>query len=111
MAKVLQNLANDTLPGNKEHYMEQLNAFIVANKASLERFYAKVIEGADHGRVAETEVPPKAKCSALITLQRYLSAHIDDIETALENDEGSGRNDELIHELREVLSDLNNEDV
>lgn len=108
VAKVLQNLANDTLPGTKEAYMEQLNSFIVTNKASLERFYAKVLEGADRGRAAETEVPLKTKFSALNALQRYLSAHIDDVEHALRHDDGR---EEIIDELKAVLAQLNDDNV
>jgi dsDNA-binding SOS-regulon protein len=108
VAKVLQNLANDTLPGNKEQYMEALNSFIATNKAGLERFYAKVLEGADRGRAAETEVPAKAKQSALTALQRYLSAHINDVENALQND---GGREEIVDELKAVLAELNEDNV
>jgi len=40
IAKVMQNLANDTLPGKKEGYMERLNEFITSNQNHLRGFYA-----------------------------------------------------------------------
>lgn len=101
VSKVLQNLANDTLPGAKETYMEQLNTFISTNKASLERFYQKVLSGADRGKPAESDVPVKAKQASLILLARYLSAHLKGVEQNLEED-GS----ELVEQLRDVLAKL-----
>ena len=43
IAKVMQNLANDTLPSKKEGYMERLNEFITSNQERLRAFYADLI--------------------------------------------------------------------
>lgn len=56
VSKVLQNLANDTLPGTKEAYMERLNAFITTNKPALERFYAQIVEHPDLGNLTSVTV-------------------------------------------------------
>lgn len=56
VTKVLQNLANDTLPGTKEAYMERLNSFISSNKASLERFYHELTTHPEHGKYSEFPV-------------------------------------------------------
>jgi neurofibromin 1 len=103
VSKVLQNLANDTLPGAKEAYMEQLNSFIVTNKAGLERFYQKVLSGTDRGKPGESEVPTKARQASLIHLHRYLSSNLQTIEQDMREDGGS---EELIADLKEVLAQL-----
>lgn len=102
VAKVLQNLANDTLPGNKEAYMEQLNTFISSNKPLLERFYAKVVSGADKGKPAESNVPAKAKQESLATLHQYIANHMQAIEQALDGDQ-RGISDDLVRELKELV--------
>jgi hypothetical protein len=68
VSKVLQNLANDTLPGAKEAYMEQLNQFIITNKPMLELFYSRIVEEAGKGKLVDSDVrhvqppPPPLRC-------------------------------------------------
>jgi hypothetical protein len=57
VTKVLQNLANNTLPGAKEAYMEKLNAFIIANKPALDQFYDKMVSHPEQGKLADCNVP------------------------------------------------------
>ncbi len=76
VTKVLQNLANDTLPGAKEvnrpinlssvisrptlyheqAYMERLNAFIVSNKPALGRFYDQIVDHPERGKLTNLTV-------------------------------------------------------
>ncbi|KAL6061579.1 Inhibitory regulator protein BUD2/CLA2 [Balamuthia mandrillaris] len=43
LAKIMQNLANGTLPSKKEAFMQRLDSFITTNKSSLSAFYATII--------------------------------------------------------------------
>jgi hypothetical protein len=107
VCKVLQNLANDTLPGAKEAYMEQLNSFIATNKGGLERFYQKVLNGAERGKQVESDVPAKAKQASLAVLHRFANGHMQEIERNMMAD-GSG-DGELVEALKEVLAQVGDE--
>jgi hypothetical protein len=72
IAKVLQNLANDTLPGNKESYMMQLNEFITNNKDSLEAFYDTIVNNVDRGRSSALEVPDEVRLNSLASLHAHI---------------------------------------
>eukprot|EP01090_Pellita_catalonica_P022477 TRINITY_DN8755_c0_g1_i1.p2 TRINITY_DN8755_c0_g1~~TRINITY_DN8755_c0_g1_i1.p2 ORF type:complete len:117 (+),score=21.38 TRINITY_DN8755_c0_g1_i1:265-615(+) len=43
LGKVIQNLANETMPGKKEAYMKQLNDFIINNTEPLRSFYQSLL--------------------------------------------------------------------
>ena len=43
ISKVLQNLANNTLPGAKEEYMRALNDFITTNLEEMKDFFEKIL--------------------------------------------------------------------
>ena len=43
VAKVIQNLSNNTLPGTKEPYMQRLNEFITNNQADLKSFFDEIL--------------------------------------------------------------------
>jgi len=47
VGKVLQNLSNNTLPGQKEDYMQKLNEFITNNQADLLDFYNEILVKTD----------------------------------------------------------------
>lgn len=110
VAKVLQNLANDTLPGDKESYMEQLNTFIINNKAGLATFYSKILTGADRGKPAHTDVPQRARQASLCALHKYLSTHLAAVERAMqENAVGDEDEDPLLEELKSLLATTGDE--
>lgn len=44
VSKILQNLANNTLPGKKEGYMEQLNEFVTGNIDKLNQFFDNIVK-------------------------------------------------------------------
>jgi neurofibromin 1 len=122
VSKVLQNLANNTLPGAKEHYMEQLNSFITTNKAALEQFYGKLVSGAQRGKATMSEVPSKAKQRSLAVVHQWLERNLALVEKALlagddDDEQGSGqagkrrhRQEEddraLVEQLKDVLASL-----
>lgn len=43
VGKVIQNLANGTLPGSKEDYMDRLNDFITSNQDDLQAFLDRIL--------------------------------------------------------------------
>ena len=43
VAKVVQNLSNNTLPGAKEAYMQRLNDFITNNQTDLQAFFDEIL--------------------------------------------------------------------
>jgi hypothetical protein len=112
VSKVLQNLANNTLPGAKEHYMEQLNSFITTNKAALEQFYGKLVSGAQRGKAAMSEVPSKAKQRSLAVAHQWLERNLALVEKALlAGDDGDEEEDnrELVEQLKDVLASLSDD--
>jgi dsDNA-binding SOS-regulon protein len=113
IAKVIQNLANDTMPGAKEEYMEKLNAFITSNKPTLERFYSRILDNPDNGKDAHPmPVPDHARDSALITIHHFLAQHRETVEQAIREDQedssggGSDDSESLVEELRRALDAL-----
>lgn len=110
VSKVLQNLANDTLPGAKEAYMEQLDSFIITNKASLEQFYQKLVSGAQRGKAVMTQVPVKAKQRSLAVVHQWLEANLAALQQTQLNDEKNGDShqdqERLVEQLKEVLASL-----
>jgi len=72
LTKVLQNLANNTLPGNKEAYMQRMNEFIVSNNTAMKDFmdkmvlYSQTVEESDHG------IPKNLEEHGLAYMHQYL---------------------------------------
>lgn len=100
VSKVLQNLANDTLPGSKEEYMEKLNNFITTNKETLSAFYQEIVNNAERGKPAELPVPHDARTNALVELHAQIVADLNGIKGFLDED------DELVNDLQRVLDEL-----
>jgi len=105
LAKVMQNLANDTLPGKKEGYMQRLNEFITSNQDRLRSFYADLIAHAEDGPHRRPSVPDNVKTNSLIQLHRYISVNYDKLSAVVQQeDEG------LAEELQEVMDSIGNID-
>lgn len=103
VSKVLQNLANDTLPGAKEAYMEQLNQFIITNKPMLELFYSRIVEEAGKGKLVDSDVPLRVKNDGLIKLHTIIVNNLAMVEQALRDD---GGDEDIIHALNYVLKEM-----
>jgi len=71
LSKMLQNLANNTLPSTKESYMAKLDMFITNNQDELRTFFDKVV-AAPHLPSAEREIPEVVKKNALETVYNIL---------------------------------------
>lgn len=86
--------------------MEQLNSFIVTNKAGLEQFYQKLVSGAQRGK-AMTQVPVKAKQRSLAVVHQWLEANLAALEqTMLSDEKNGGSHQELVEQLKEILASL-----
>jgi hypothetical protein len=108
ISKVIQNLANDTLPGAKEEYMEKLNAFITSNKPTLERFYSRIMDNPENGKDAHLlPVPEHAREEALIAIHNFLAQNLEAVEKAIREEADGGNDSEsLVEELRRALEAL-----
>ena len=105
LSKVLQNLANDTLPGVKEAYMEKLNEFISSNRGLLQGFYDKLIQKgkSTNGKDGGVEVKSDAKNSSLYYVHEWLSGHMKDLsKTIPDDDDGAAVN----AKLKEIMAEL-----
>ena len=125
IAKVMQNLANDTLPGKKEGYMERLNEFITSNQNHLRGFYADLNvfsssalshhsltllsthkAHADDGPHSRHSVPDHVKTNSLIQLHKFISVNYDKLSAVIQQeDEG------LAEELQQVMDSIGNIDA
>jgi hypothetical protein len=82
LAKTLQNLANETLPGAKEEYMAKLNEFITKNIEPLHQWVDQVVSIDDESQHAQgIEIPDQLKYSCLAVLQRAIVDQLDDLKT------------------------------
>lgn len=86
IAKVLQNLANDTLPGKKEGYMERLNMFITTNQEPLKHYYRNLIEGHD-GPSGARAVPEDVMVKVTTHMHAHIYPNLDKITSALDASE------------------------
>jgi len=103
IAKVMQNLANDTLPGKKEGYMERLNEFITSNQNHLRGFYADLIAHAEDGPQSHLAIPENVKINSLIQLHKFISVNYDKLSAVIQQeDEG------LAEELQQVMDSIGN---
>jgi len=82
IAKVLQNLANDTLPGKKEAYMEALNAFITSNQQPLKQYYRDLLDGHD-GPSGARRVPEEVQLKTTLQMYAHIHPNQDKIVKAL----------------------------
>eukprot|EP01088_Endostelium_zonatum_P012083 TRINITY_DN2624_c0_g2_i1.p1 TRINITY_DN2624_c0_g2~~TRINITY_DN2624_c0_g2_i1.p1 ORF type:complete len:983 (-),score=210.82 TRINITY_DN2624_c0_g2_i1:156-3104(-) len=105
LSKVLQNLANDTLPGVKEAYMEKLNEFISNNRGSLQKFYDKLIQQgkASNPKGKGVEVKEEAKNASLYYVHEWLYANLPDLESHIPEDEEGAA---VLKKLKQILADL-----
>jgi len=100
VGKVLQNLANNTLPGNKEDYMQRLNEFITNNQSDLLDFYNQILS-ASNLETANREVPTQVKKNALADIYNILLASKDGVYQELGNYYGEG--DPIFNQIDEIL--------
>jgi hypothetical protein len=72
LSKILQNLANNTLPGKKEEYMEKMNDFIVSNQSALRQFFDKLVEPIVQCNETPVQLPKNLRENALAHIHHHL---------------------------------------
>jgi len=96
LAKVLQNLANGTMPGEKEGYMERMNMFISNNQTAMYSFFDKLTQ--NDGPEAGRTIPEAVKWNALNDIYEIVSSYHQQIDKHLQS----------VEEGEEIRAQLNN---
>eukprot|EP01087_Luapelamoeba_hula_P003797 TRINITY_DN1364_c1_g1_i6.p1 TRINITY_DN1364_c1_g1~~TRINITY_DN1364_c1_g1_i6.p1 ORF type:complete len:802 (-),score=89.12 TRINITY_DN1364_c1_g1_i6:88-2493(-) len=103
LAKVLQNLANDTLPGIKEVYMARLNEFITNNQEDLRNYFNRTL-AADNLPIVTRQIPAVAKENALCCLYNKIAEDRRKVDQRLQEQQ-LPRDHPLWRELDALLQD------
>jgi len=73
LSKVLQNISNGTMPGNKEEYMAFLNKFIEQHIPQAMSFFDKIVVPEGHRiGVEQYPVPQNHRDNSLVWIQKHL---------------------------------------
>ncbi|KAL6078843.1 Ras GTPase activating protein ira2 [Balamuthia mandrillaris] len=99
ITKVLQNLANNTLPGKKEQHMKNLNDFITENQPALRQFYNELINEAGTSKAAS--IPATVRLNALALLYAFIYENQEKIISDLQQ-----QNAELAESLQTLLEEI-----
>ena len=84
IAKVLQNLSNNTLPGHKEEFMARLNDFVTNNQSTIADYYADLLEApADAYTSAPTNIVGNVQANSMAGLIIYLRDHMKKLKNVL----------------------------
>jgi len=108
VAKVLQNLANDTLPGKKESFMERLNLFITTNQEPLKEYYRQLVDGHD-GPSGARDIPDAVTVRMVAVTNAHIYPNLDKITSTLDNTDHAGQSAPLrmcVEGMGEPNSDL-----
>jgi len=81
LSKILQNLANGTLPGNKEQYMETMNNFITTNTPKLREFFDEISipTSLDLTPQRREEILKALRDNALLHVWKHTKANLDKV--------------------------------
>jgi len=101
LAKVLQNLANDTLPGKKEGYMAKLDEFITSNQDALRRFYDNIIAHSTEGPSVSPKVPEQANLNSLGVIHQQISTTYDKLGPVIQQED-----EQLESKVAQVLESI-----
>lgn len=100
MSKVLQNLANETLPGDKEEYMAPMNPFVQENLGALHKLIENLSDpsAVSNSALAQPgrDVPKAIYESSLAHLHTFMVEHDEDMDSKF------GKDDELVAKIRET---------
>eukprot|EP01089_Gocevia_fonbrunei_P015362 TRINITY_DN4480_c0_g1_i1.p1 TRINITY_DN4480_c0_g1~~TRINITY_DN4480_c0_g1_i1.p1 ORF type:complete len:358 (+),score=82.71 TRINITY_DN4480_c0_g1_i1:113-1075(+) len=101
ISKVLTNLANGTMPGNKEEYMKQLNIFIERNQDKLKGFFDSITVN-EHHDIPDQDIPDVVKDNALEGLFNHIQVNYKKVSAKLQTFENTediqARLDELFED-------------
>jgi len=104
LSKVLQNLANNTLPGNKEDYMQKMNEFILNNQKPLREFFDKLVAEVPSVQESAAQLPKNLREHSLAHLHAFVYEKASNIN--MELDMASAL--ETKSKLKEILDSLGN---
>eukprot|EP00727_Mastigamoeba_balamuthi_P003787 m51a1_g13405 putative gtpase-activator protein for ras family gtpase (862) ;mRNA; r:28738-37748 len=90
ISKLLQHLANNTLPGSKDPRLVRLDAFVHLNRAHLVELYDEMLSDSAVAAAPQgvTELPKDVVDSSMAFIQQFLNLYWNDVERALETSEG-----------------------
>lgn len=97
LSKILQNLANGVVFGNKEAGMERLNDFINDNKETLSSFFSHLINIELKGNES-LMIPPRVKQNSLCSLHSIVTKNFEKMKETLD--------EKTKQELQRILKDL-----
>jgi len=101
IGKLLQNLANNTLPGSKEAYMEKLNEFITNNQDELRKFFDDILDDSRGLQSAKVDVPDIAIQNALCIIHNFLASKQATVKTNLAS--YVDQSDKMFEELDHIV--------
>jgi hypothetical protein len=107
IGKVMQNLANMTMPGAKEQFMQQLSDFFSRNIPKMKEYYYGIIQ-ANFSTQEETNVVSVTEVTrnnALAQLWEQIKTNESKLDAQFEKD--ADGNIQLLEELRQALRELN----
>lgn len=85
-ARLLQNLANNTLPGAKSG-REDLNAFVENNRSKRDELYDQLIARASDREVVHNNIPPNVRENSLHLIDKQIYAHKAKLLQALKGED------------------------
>ncbi|KAL6061578.1 Ras GTPase activating protein ira2 [Balamuthia mandrillaris] len=120
LAKIMQNLANGTLPSKKEAFMQRLDSFITTNKSSLSAFYATIIahDAPSSSSSVSRTVPDEVRANGLVAVHvhalRFRKEVLAFLDTRAKEEEEGGSSSTAMAgsalekkvELEEILMEL-----
>eukprot|EP01121_Diplochlamys_sp_Union-15-3_P018028 TRINITY_DN6479_c0_g3_i1.p1 TRINITY_DN6479_c0_g3~~TRINITY_DN6479_c0_g3_i1.p1 ORF type:complete len:651 (-),score=81.74 TRINITY_DN6479_c0_g3_i1:50-1891(-) len=90
LSKALQNLANFTLPGSKEDYMEKINPFILENEAAFLKFLDELVNAGSEtssGIISTLQVPRDLRISCVAFIHKYIVDKKGKLDSKVDDEE------------------------
>jgi len=106
VAKVLQNLANNVLFGDKETYMTKLNDFISTNIPKLSIFYDQLLSIQTTSIVETPKIHQTVKTNSLLTVHNHIILFQKKFQTQLQDSDDS-RLQKMYKEIWAAIMEVN----
>lgn len=103
ISKVIQSLANLTVPGNKEDYMRSLNDFVTNNMDKMRSFYDEMRQSVSSPSGDAVLPNDTVKHNALATIWGQTWHNKEKLKLALKNVEDEQMRSDLIASVNEML--------
>jgi len=112
LAKVLQNLANESEFGSKEPYMVKLNEFVTENISALHKFFDEIMvtySDPSTDVVGLTKIPKNVRTNSLLYLHSYI--HTNQVKVASALTDASPPDTDTANNLRDTLKAIGTPNV